>query len=92
MGDNQDYFDKDGLVEYLDIKLSTYYNQKLWLRIPNTKFGKTRIFNREVVDWYMLQNSGEDLEDNQIYLKYSKYVKEKNKPRAAPEKNEQPAL
>lgn len=79
MSDNQEYFDKDGLVEYLDITISMYYGQKLWKKIPNTKMGKTRIFKKEVVDWYMMQSAVDEVEDVRIHRNYQKFLREKEK-------------
>lgn len=79
MSDNQEYFDKDGLVVYLDITISMYYGQKLWKKIPNTKMGKTRIFKKEVVDWYMMQSAVDEVEDIRIHRNYQKFLREKRK-------------
>lgn len=78
-----EYLDKDKLVEYLDISEPMYYHHRLWEKIPNVKFGKTRIFKKEIVDWYMLQNAGDEVKDVSIHQKYQKYLKEKEKAKQA---------
>lgn len=75
VSNKQEYLDKKSLFEYLGITSSQYYSQRLWEKIPNTKFGRTRIFKCELVDWYMTQNSGEDIKDTLIHSRYLNYVK-----------------
>lgn len=79
VNDGREYFNKDELVEYLGITMSMYYGQKLWKKIPNTKFGKTRIFKKEVVDWYMIQSAVDEVEDVRIHRNYQKFLREKGK-------------
>lgn len=78
VSDKQEYLDRESLVEYLGITISQYYSQRLWEKIPNTKLGKTQIYKCKVVDWYMMQNSGEDIKDDQIHSRYLKYLKGNN--------------
>jgi hypothetical protein len=86
VSDNQEYFDKDGLAEYLGITEPMYYHHRLWEKIPNVKLGKTRIFKKEVVDWYILQNSADEVVDKHDHSRYKKFLNEKEKGRAALEK------
>lgn len=79
-----EYMQRAGLVEYLGITDSMYYHHKLWLKIPNTKLGKTRIFKKEMVDWYFLQTSADEIADDHEHTRYKKYLKEKEKGQRAP--------